>query len=160
TPVLHISGLDNFSIPQPKFKRATNPQVSGKSTGSGPGGQFIGSDMRAAYYGSGPLTGKGQTVGLFEFAGYELSDVQLYFQKVNQTLKVPIHGISVNGAQLGCPPRSCDDAEQVLDIEMAISMAPGLKQVLVYVGNSDVSIYNRMATDNVAKSTSCSWGWS
>jgi hypothetical protein len=40
--------------------------------------------MRAAYYGSGPLTGAGQSVGLFEYAGYEISDVQRYFQTLNQ----------------------------------------------------------------------------
>jgi subtilase family serine protease len=39
-------------------------------------------------------------------------------------------------------------------------MAPALKQVVVYVGNDDVSIFNRMATDNTSKQLSCSWGWS
>jgi len=44
---------------------------------------------------------------------------------------------------------------------MAISMAPGMSNVYVYVSDtSDVSIFNRMATDNKAKSLSCSWGWS
>jgi subtilase family serine protease len=48
-----------------------------------------------------------------------------------------------------------------LDIEVAISMAPGMSQVRVYVSDtSDVSIFNKMATDNIAKSLSCSWGWS
>jgi subtilase family serine protease len=61
---------------------------------------------------------------------------------------------------LGCS-RRCDDTEQVLDIEEAISMAPGLASVRVYVSDtSDVSIFNKMATDNISKSLSCSWGWS
>ena len=30
----------------------------------------------------------------------------------------------------------------------------------LYVGNSDVSIFNRMAADNTSKQLSCSWGWS
>jgi subtilase family serine protease len=46
-----------------------------------------------------------------------------------------------------------------LDIEMSISMAPGLSQVVVYVGNKDVSIFNQMAVDNTSKQLSCSWGW-
>jgi subtilase family serine protease len=162
-PLLHISGLDNFTLPHAKNIRAsqanTQTQV-GKTTGSGPGGQFIGSDMRAAYYGSGSLNGTGQSVGLFEFAGYEISDVQNFFKKVKQPLNVPIKGVSVNGARLSCPPASCDDSEQVLDIEMAISMAPALSQVVVYVGNKDVSIFNQMAVDNTSKQVSCSWGWS
>ena len=162
-PLLHISGLDNFALPHAKNVRAsqagTQAQI-GKTTGSGPGGQFIGSDMRAAYYGSGALDGAGQSVGLFEFAGYEISDVQNYFKKVKQPLNVPVKGVSVNGARLTCPPASCDDSEQVLDIEMAISMAPALSQVVVYVGNKDVSIFNQMAVDNTSKQVSCSWGWS
>jgi subtilase family serine protease len=158
-PLLHISGLDNFALPHAKNIRASQAQAAGKTTGSGPDGQFIGSDMRAAYYGSGALDGTGQSVGLFEFAGYELSDVQTYFKSLNQPLNVRIHGVSLNGASLDCPPASCDDGEQALDIEMAIAMAPGLKQVIVYVGNSDVSLFNRMATDNTSKQLSCSWGW-
>jgi subtilase family serine protease len=160
-PLLHISGLDNYTSPHAKNVRSSEqPNGASKTTGSGPGGQFIGSDMRAAYYGSGPLNGGGQRVGLFEYAGYEISDVKLFFSKVNQSLKVPVRGVSLNGASLSCPPSSCDDSEQVIDIEMAISMAPGLKEVLVYVGNKDVSIFNRMAADNSAKQLSCSWGWS
>jgi subtilase family serine protease len=160
--LLHISGLDNFTLPHAKNIRGsqTRRQSLGKTTGSGPGGDFIGSDMRAAYYGSGSLNGKGQSVGLFEYAGYEISDVQNYFNKLKQPLKVPVKGVSLNGVSLKCPPQSCDDSEQVLDIEMAISMAPGLSQVVVYVGSSDVSIFNQMAVDNTSKQTSCSWGWS
>ena len=163
-PLLHASGLDNFTLPQAKHVRTlpqnSHPNAQAKTTGSGPGGNFIGSDLRAAYYGSGSLTGSGQSVGLFEFAGYEISDVQNYFKKLNQPLNVPVNGVSLNGVSLGCPPASCDDAEQALDIEVAISMAPGLSQVVVYVGSNDVSIFNRMASDNISKQVSCSWGWS
>jgi subtilase family serine protease len=78
-PILHISGLDNFTLPQSHMMRSAQ-KATAKATGSGPGGQFIGSDMRAAYYGSGTLNGKGQSVGLFEYAGYEISDVRLFLQ--------------------------------------------------------------------------------
>ncbi|MGO9649969.1 MAG: protease pro-enzyme activation domain-containing protein [Terriglobales bacterium] len=158
--VLHISGLDNFTLPRSKNRKAAAKPGAPQPTGSGPGGQYVASDMRAAYYGSGPLTGTGQTVGLFEFAGYEVSDVQLYFKNLGQPFNVPINGVSLNGVPLKCPPQSCDDSEQVIDIEMAVGMAPGLSQVLVYVGGNDVSIFNQMAVDNVAKTLSCSWGWS
>jgi len=159
-PVLHISGLDNFTLPHAKnIKSSGAPDAAGKATGSGPNGEFIGSDMRAAYYGSGPLTGAGQSVGLFEFGGYEIGDVQNYFQTLNQPLNVPVVGVSLNGVPLACPPSKCDDSEQVLDIEMSISMAPGLSQVVVYVGSKDASIFNQMAVDNTSKQLSCSWGW-
>ncbi len=168
-PLLHITGLENFTLPHAKNIRSSqqsslqsSSEVSasaGKTTGSGPFGQFIGSDMRAAYYGSGPLDGAGQSVGLFEYAGYEISDVNTYFKNLKQTRTVPVIGVSLNRAHLGCPPSTCDDSEQVIDIEMTISMAPGLKQVVVYVGFNDVSIFNRMAVDNTSKQLSCSWGW-
>jgi subtilase family serine protease len=157
-PVLHISGLDNFTLPRSKNKKAAPGSI--QAVGSGPGGQYVASDMRAAYYGSGPLNGAGQAVGLFEYAGYEISDVQTYFKNLNQPFNVPVNGVSLNGVPLNCPPKTCDDSEQVIDIEMAVGMAPGLNQVLVYVGSSDVSIFNQMAVDNTAKQLSCSWGWS
>ena len=156
-PVLHISGLDDFSLPQPK--NILSNEFSSEATGSGPGGSYLGSDLRAAYYGSGPLNGSGQTVGIFSLKGFELSDVQNYFNTINQPLNVPIVGISVNGASLSCPPATCQDGEQSLDIEQAIAMAPGLKQLSFYVGNNNVSVFNQMAADNTSKTTSCSWGW-
>ena len=63
---------------------------------------------------------------------------------------------------MSCTAETCGDHEPevALDIEEAISMAPGLSQVLVYVAvSNDADIFNRMATDNIAKSLSCSWGW-
>ena len=160
-PLLHISGLDNFTLPHAKnIKAAHASSFASKTTGSGPGGDFIGSDMRAAYYGSGPLNGKGQSVGLFEYAGYEINDVKNYFKEVKQPFNIPVKGVSLNGVSLSCPPSNCDDSEQVLDIEMAASMAPHLTQIVVYVGSSDVSIFNQMAADNTSKQVSCSWGWS
>ncbi len=158
-PLWHISGLDNFSTPHPISLRR-DLEVRGDTTGSGPSGYFLGSDMRAAYYGGTSLTGAGQSVGMLEFAGYNVADVDSYFARVGQRLTVPVIGVSTDGSSLSCSG-SCDDTEQVLDIESAISMAPGMSQVRVYVSDtSDVSIFNRMATDNLSKSLSCSWGWS
>jgi subtilase family serine protease len=158
-PIWHISGLDNFSVPHPMSLRRS-AEVKGNATGSGPGGEFIGSDFRAAYYGGTALTGKGQSVGLLEFGGYNRADVNRYFSTVGQKLTTSVVAISTDGSSTSCTGK-CDDTEQVLDVEVAISMAPGMNQVRVYVSDtSDVSIFNRMATDNLAKSLSCSWGWS
>lgn len=155
----HISGLDNFSIPKPA-SLSKAPQVTAQATGSGPDSYYIGSDMRGAYYGGSTLTGAGQSVGLFEFLGYNLADVDAYFASVGQKRKVAVNGISTDGSSLSCTG-SCNDAEQVLDIDNAISMAPGMSQVRVYVSTvSDVNIFNKMATDNISKSLSCSWAWS
>jgi subtilase family serine protease len=155
--VLHVDGLDNYLLPYPKMIAPKGDGRSQRATGSGPGGNFIGSDMRAAYYGGSTLIGGGQSVGLMELEGYNPSSIPLYFSTVNQPLNVPVNGISVDGTAVDCG--GCNDAEQALDIEYAISMAPGLAQVQVYVAQKPLAILNQMATDNVSKSLSTSWGW-
>jgi subtilase family serine protease len=158
--VAHVAGMNNFSLPQPKFKRAP-PNFRRNAVGSGPSGAYLGSDMRAAYYGGSTLTGSGQAVGLLEFDGYNMSDVMASF--AGQSNAVPIHNVLLDGATAGSDG---DDGEQVLDIVQAASMAPGLSQVRVYIapsnsqiGVGDVDIFNQMATENIAKQLSCSWGW-
>jgi subtilase family serine protease len=157
--LLHVTGLDNHTLPVSKNVLDEPSSVQGLASGSGPSGSFLGSDLRTAYYGSGSLNGAGQTVALYEYKGYNMSDINAYFNNANESLNVPIKAISVNGANLTCNS-GCTDIEQALDIEQAISMAPGLSQLRVYVGGNDISIFNQMAADNVAKTVSCSWGWS
>ena len=157
-PVLHVSGLDNAVPPAPRSVPNAHPEINAQSTGSGPNGNFKASDMRAAYYGTGPLTGSGQIVGLVEYEGFNIADVNMYYSEVGQTLKVPIVGISVDGANVTCTG-SCDDYEASVDIEQTAGMAPGLQQISFYVGNTTIDILNRIATDNTAKQISCSYGW-
>jgi len=81
------------------------------------------------------------------------------------TSTVPIKNVLVGGFSGACTTvgsttsSTCDDGEQVLDIVNAIGMAPGIKQILFYEGSSDTEILNQMASDNVAKVLSSSWGW-
>ncbi len=74
------------------------------------------------------LTGTGQTVGLCEFDGYYAADITKYETQAGLT-KVPLSNVLVDGFD-GVP--SSGNEEVALDIEMAVSMAPGLSQVLVY----------------------------
>ena len=159
--VAHIAGLNNFSIPQPGARRGATEQGVQNDAGTGPGGAFLGSDMRAAYYGGAALTGSGQAVGLLEFSGYSLSDVQLYFRNAGQALNVPINNVTLDGATAGGWTNPNWEAEVVLDIDQAISMAPSMAQVRVYIAPAiyDADILNKMATDNLAKQLSCSWYW-
>jgi subtilase family serine protease len=156
--VAHIAGLNNFSLPRPMLKQAANGQAVADVTGSGPGGSYLGSDMRAAYYGGTTLTGTGQAVGILEFGGYNLNDVNATFTNAGQSYTVPINNVLLDGATGAAEG---DDGEQVLDIVQAIGMAPGLSQVRVYigVGNDDAIILNSMATENIAKQLSISWSW-
>ncbi len=157
-PILHITGLDDFTLPAPRLVQSTDA-FARAGTGSGPNGNFIGSDIRKAYVGSSSLTGAGQSVGLMELEGYNVSDVDRFFSKFGPPLTVPVNGISVDGSPLTCSGTCTDDGEQTLDIEYAISMAPGLSQVQVYVAAHAISVLNRMASDNSSKQLSTSWGW-
>jgi subtilase family serine protease len=173
-PLWHISGLDNYSIPHPLFVKrsdyakahgiAPEAVVSHATTGSGPSASFLGSDMRAAYYGGTSLTGAGQNLGLFEFAGTDLADLTTYFKNVGQTNNVPITLLSTDGTSTSCVDSTaggkCDDSEQTLDMTQAIGMAPGLASLVMYIGATDTAIISAMTTHNPLPTTiGCSWGW-
>jgi len=162
-PVAHIAGLDNYSVPKPMVRRSTAVQgAATPAAGTGPGGAYLGSDMRSAYYGGTALTGTGQSVGLVEFDGYNLSDVNLTFSNSGQSYSVPINNVLLDGATgAACQlmPSDCSDAEQVLDIAQAIWMAPQLSQVRVYIGSNDPDILNAIAADDIAQQVSISWTW-
>jgi subtilase family serine protease len=157
-PLLDVIGLDNYVLPTPRIIHANGVVMGARTTGSGPNGDFLGSDMRAAYYGTGTLTGAGQSVGLMELAGYNLTSVQTYFTKVGQPLNVPVLGVQTDSHSLSCTGR-CDDSEQALDIEYAISMAPRLAQLQVYVGSNAEDVLNRQVSDDSSEELSTSWGW-
>ncbi|MBV8803404.1 MAG: hypothetical protein JO042_00125, partial [Sinobacteraceae bacterium] len=57
-PLLQITGMANYALPHPLLRRGT-AGTAVNLTGSGPSGQYLPSDIRAAYYGKGPLTGAG-----------------------------------------------------------------------------------------------------
>jgi hypothetical protein len=157
TPVLHISGLDNYVLPRPMSLKQSQPAVSRlavPASGSGPSGTYMGNDFRAAYVPGVDLTGAGQTVGLLEFdSGFYQSDITNYESQAGLT-NVLVKPVLLDGYDGG--PGSGND-EVSLDIEMAISMAPGLASVIVYEGSTTDDILNRMATDNLANQLSASW---
>ena len=157
----HISGLDNYSIPRAALRHKDLTVQSDAVKGSCPSNSYCGSDMRAAYYGGTSLTGEGQTVGLLEFYGYDIADFNTYFKNAKQTNNVPVHAVSADGTSLKClNSQFCDDREQILDMTQAVSMAPGLKGLYVYVGNSDTAILASMSTHApLSAQLSSSWTW-
>jgi kumamolisin len=159
----HVSGLDNFSLPHPAGLTripAGSGARSSATTGSGPSASFLGSDMRAAYYG-GSLTGSGQSLGLLEYYGTDLADLTTYFKNAGQTNNVPVTLLSTDGTSTSCVSPSCDDTEQTLDMTQALGMAPGMSSMVMYVGSSDAAIFNAMATHSPLNAQlSSSWTWS
>jgi len=157
----HIAGLDNYSIPRPLFvHRAASTRSSNATTGSGPSASFLGSDMRAAYYG-GSLTGSGQSLGLLEYYGTNLADLNTYYSNVRQTNNVPVTLLSTDGTSTSCTEASgCDDTEQTIDMTQALGMAPGMSSLVMYVGSTDAAIFNAMATASPLNAQlSSSWTW-
>jgi subtilase family serine protease len=155
-PISQVIGLDDYVLP---YNRLGRGEVTERATGSGPGGNFTGNDIRAAYYPSGTLTGAGQSIGLMELVGVNLADVTKFFADgYGPKNSVPIDLIKTDSEPVTCKG-SCDDSEQALDIEYAISMAPGLSSMRVYVGKSPEDVLNAMASDNISKVLSTSWGW-
>jgi subtilase family serine protease len=157
--ILHISGLDDFIKPRPmslKISPLENSTPTTPASGSGPSGRYLGNDFRAAYAPGVSLDGSGQVVGLLELDGYYISDITNYEQQAGLP-NVPLQNVYIDsyGGNAGA-----NNGEVALDIEMAVSMAPGLSQVLVYEeqnGSNVVDLLDRMVTDNLAKQISSSW---
>ncbi len=157
----HISGLDNYTIPRNALARRSTKAKSNASTGSGPGASFLGSDMRAAYYGNGPLTGAGQTIGLLEYQGTDLADVNTYYKNVGQSLNTPITLYSVDGTGTTCyNSQGCDDTEPTIDITQALGMAPNTASLVMFIGSSDTALLSSMSSYNpLPAQLSASWIW-
>ncbi len=168
-PVLHIAGLDDFSLPKARSHRTSAPTRGVGGTpraGSGPSSAYIGNDFRNAYVPGSTLTGTGQSIGLVALEGYYTSDITGYASRAGTTAP-PLKNVLIDGFN-GIPasrlPGSANE-EVALDIQMAMSMAPGVTQILVYESSpnsllpSIENLMNRMATDNLAKQLSSSWGY-
>lgn len=156
----HIAGLDNYSIPHTALALRSLAVKSEATTGSCPEQSFCGSDMRAAYYDGAALNGSGQSLGLLEFAGTDLADLDTYYANIDQTNSVPITLLSTDGTSTSCTYPDCDDTEQTIDMTQSLGMAPGLASLVMYVGSSDSAIFNAMATASPLNAQlSSSWTW-
>ena len=149
--------LDSAAAKEAAPKAATSKAFSG----SGPAGTYIGDDFRRAYVPDTTLTGVGQTVALVQFDGYLASDINAY-ESLTGRPNVPLQNVLIDGFS-GIPTGNGGEVEVSLDIEMVISMAPGVSKVILYEGNPfnfhPNDVLNQIASDNVARQVSCSWGW-
>ncbi len=162
--VLTIDGLDNFIVPHPmnlKMKPFNSDSTDTPALGSGPGGTLRGKDFRSAYAPGVTLDGTGQVAGIFSADGYYSSDITSY-ENLSGLPRVTLQNVLVDGFD-GNP--GSNNNEVALDIEMVISMAPGLAKLIVYEGpnknniTTPNNVLNRMATDNLARQLSCSWAF-
>ena len=102
-----------------------------------------------------PVNGTGQAIALFELASYQASDINAYTSYFGLPAAQLKNVLVDGGSGAGIDP------EVTLDIELALALAPH-SQIYVYEGpNSNQGVldtYNRIATDNIAKQVSTSWG--
>jgi len=166
-PVLSISGLNNYYVTRPalnrnQYSKNNYDKVDG---GSGPDSSYRGYDFRAAYAPGVSYTGSGQTVGLVQFDGFSPNDISTYEDSAGISSHVSLDTVLLGGFNGQPVDPYGADIEVCLDIEMAISMAPGLSKVMIYEAPPDSEtdstawddLLNRIATDNEAKQISCSW---
>ncbi len=161
-PILQISGLNNYSLPHPNIKVKPVSQTASvaPNSGSGPGSTYMGNDFRAAYAPGVSLTGSGQNVALVEFDGYVSNDIVAYIKMAGLT-NYPVHiiPVPVNG---GVPVPGAGNGEVCLDIEMVLSMSPGVSNIYVYEAPNDTTAWSTMLSsitnDSATKQISSSWG--
>ena len=135
------------------------PAAQPSEVGSGPNGGLTPSDIKTAYnLNSLQLNGSGRTLALYELDGYTASDITAY-EDYFSLPHVPLLNILVGQADGSAGGGA---GEVTLDIELMAALAPGASKILVYEGangtTDTVTTYNRIATDNLAKEISTSWG--
>lgn len=151
-PILDVAGLSDYSLLRPALPRMSKGTHSGAAGGSSPiTGDYAGPDFRNAYAPNVSLQGTGQSVGLFEADGYYAADIANY-EAYESLPAVPLENVLLDGFS-GTPGPL--NAKVAVNIEMAISMAPGLASVVVFEGGTNDStwldILDRMSSSNQIK---------
>jgi subtilase family serine protease len=164
--VVDIQGLSDFSRPHPKLvKRGVANAMPQNGSAPGGSGSYFGNDFRNAYVPGTTLTGAGQMVGLLEFDGFYSKDIVAYATAAgNGRTNIVIQTVLLDGYN-GVPTTGANsgNGEVSLDIEMAMSIAPGLAKIVVYeagpYGSPNDVLNAMLGNSNTVKNLSCCWGW-
>lgn len=159
-----VVGLDNHAVWKSyHYIQETNVAPSTLSESeraqafpSGPGGGFGPQDIVKAYnLSSIQAQGNNQNVALFQLASYDVNDINAYTTYFGLPTAKLNHVIVSGGSGKG------PNAEVTLDIELVLALAPK-SRVYVYEGPNTnqgvLDVYNKIASDNLAKQVSTSWG--
>lgn len=165
-PILHVSGLNNYIVPHPLGLLMTPRAASSTNgvtgyNGSGPSGLYLGEDFRAAYASGVTNTGAGQYIAIVDVGGpYYSRDVYMYETNAGLSTNIVVTNIFctltanwTNALTTG----TVNEGEEVLDIDMAMSMAPGAT-ILNYEGEAH-DVFNRIAQDDKASQLTLSYGF-
>jgi kumamolisin len=157
--IANVGGLNNVVVYHPLGLRNSATSQTSQRAATGPGG-YTPSELRTAYD-MNPLiataNGAGQTVAIFELDSYLPSDVNQYLSFYG--LGAPKYSnVLVDRATNTAGP---DAIEVELDMEVVSAIAPGATQK-IYIGPNTgqgvLDTYNKIVTDNTAKTISTSWG--
>ncbi|HUY24575.1 MAG TPA: S53 family peptidase [Candidatus Saccharimonadales bacterium] len=161
--VVAVLGLDTRPMAAPHFRvrsAATPVRSAASSTTAGhPPPQ-----VAELYSFPAGTTGAGECIGLIELGGgFRTADITAYFQQL-QLPPPEVLAVSVDGAE-NQPTGALDgpDGEVMLDIEVAGSIAPGVRLAVYFAPNTDqgfLDAINAALHDNVNRPTviSISWG--
>jgi subtilase family serine protease len=155
-----IIGLDSIT----HIHSYVQPRAGGVTAhayGAAPGGTGLSPQQIRAIYDANRVyphtNGNGITVGVFELSNWKLSDVQEYEHQFG-LYDTPIHSLYVDGG----PTDHKGALEVVLDIDLFLALAPGVRQMMVYNGpNTTQGYVDELATIarlNQVAVLSLSWG--
>jgi len=159
-PIVHITGLNTIFKPHPLAQRRSDSKSGVNWGGTAPNGSsFMGNDFRKAYASGVSQTGSGQMVGLVEFQGYYGSDITDYENAAGISTSFPLQNVVLSGFSFDSTDTN-GMSECSLDIEMVMSMAPGLSKLYVFEAADTDHVLSSMAASNTVKQFSTSWGMS
>ncbi|NNN06891.1 MAG: hypothetical protein HKL90_13420, partial [Elusimicrobia bacterium] len=171
-----VLGLSNYrGAMKPHVRRRSQTAGPKNLNGTAPNGGLAPADIKTIYgLTPGKLTGTGQTLAVVEFDGYAPSDVGLYETQFFASPYSTVTFVSVDGQANLCGSSQnlpCDAStlssdsgmtEVALDVDMALALSSGAASIAMYTapnsGTGPIDVYQQIATDDVAKTASTSWG--
>jgi kumamolisin len=144
-----VLGLDNRPIATPKFRRRKVPAAAQPALAS-QSGTFTPPQVAQVYNfpiaASGTTAGAGQTIGIIELGGgYKPADLTNYFQSIGITPPT-VTDVILDGGSNDPTNANSADAEVLLDIEVAGSVAPGAAIAVYFTTNTDQGFQDAIST--------------
>jgi kumamolisin len=159
-----VLGLDDRPIATPKLRIRRNASP----TANQDAGTFVAPQVAKVYYfpaaPAGTSGGAGQTIGIIELGGgYNAADISNYFSQTVGITPPTVTAVTLDGGSNDPTNANSADAEVLLDIEVAGSVAPGANIVVYFTTNTDQGFQDAISTAihdaaNNPSVISISWG--
>ncbi|MEV7774797.1 protease pro-enzyme activation domain-containing protein [Kitasatospora sp. NPDC086791] len=152
-----LSGLDNHAVR--KNRLATPNAITPNAATASPSGMSPAQYTGAYNLNKTGADGTGTTVALWEFDGYQSSNLTTYDSQFGLTGPA-VSTVSVDGANYDSAPGQ-GQGEVELDSEIVRGAAPKATQLVYEAPNSDqgeIDMANKIVADNRASVISISWG--